>query len=588
MSPTTSIHEDDQGKRPEIETEKQPSDASLELSEKVEKSADDAPLPSVNEKTETPTAEKKKLGLWERLVNEYRKNYCPREEPELVIPSSPTDKEKYSYVRMNRAPLMLCGILSLLSLAAGAWLFVKAAPYFAWYALYAFLSEIYLFGSFFVTIMGKRFDKTAHNKILEENPILPETAPTVDIFLPVCKEPIEILENTWKHIAAVTYPEGKKRVFILDDGGQEAVEILAHRFNFQYICRPNRPELKKAGNLRYAFTQTSGTFFAIFDADFCPRPDFLLELIPRHIADDKIAVLQTPQFFRSTGNQTWVEQGAGSVQEYFYRLVQPCRDTWGGAICVGSNAVYRREALEAVGGTAPADCSEDVHTGFYAVTRGWRVKYLPLVLACGVCPDMPRAFFSQQMRWCTGSMSLLTHRDFWKSPLSKKQKACYMTGFLYYSTTAIAAFLNPIPAPLLLWTRPDLFKYYNLFFAFPSVILGVIALRLWARSRYTLSVQYIQVIMSYAYLHAIWDRFFGTKMSWLPTGDAKAHKNHRYRNMRILCWAWTIFHNTALIAGSVYRIGQGLAWWNVIPALALDVFNMMCVHRFLLYRHPKV
>lgn len=94
--------------------------------------------------------------------------------------------------------------------------------------------------------------------------------------------------------------------------------------------------------------------------------------------------------------------------------------------------------------------------------------------------------------------------------------------------------------------------------------------------------------MAYAYLQAIWDRFLGTKMAWLPTGDVKAHKNYRYRNMCILCWCWTITHNGALIASYVYRIWQGLAWWNVVPALALGAFNLVCVHRFLLYRHPKV
>ena len=516
------------------------------------------------------------------------KNYCPREAPPIILPTIPTDKEKYSYIKMNRTPLLICGLFSLLALSAGAWLFIKASPWYAWYAVYAILSEFYLFTSYGITFFGKRFDLEGHNKILRENPLTEQTAPTVDIFLPVCKEPIEILENTWKYVSAMRYPAGKMQAWVLDDGAQQEVGDLARRFGFQYIVRPNRPELKKAGNMRYAFSQTSGAFFVVFDADFCPRADFLEEMMPEHMADPKMAILQTPQFFHSLGEQTWVEQGAGSVQEYFYRIVQPCRNTWGGAICVGSNAMYRREALEAVGGTAPADCSEDVHTGFYAVTRGWKVRYMPLALACGVCPDTPRAFFSQQMRWCTGSLSLLTHRDFWKSPLSAMQKFCYLTGFFYYSTTAFAVFLNPIPAPLLLWTHPEMFKFYNLFFAFPSVILGVLALRWWARSRYTLTVQYCQVVMGYAYLHAIWDRFFGTKMSWLPTGDAKAHKNNRYRNMRILAWCWTIVHNIVLVTGSVYHITfKGMAWYHVVPALALDAFNLLCVHRFLLYNHAE-
>ena len=88
------------------------------------------------------------------------------------------------------------------------------------------------------------------------------------------------------------------------------------------IRRDNRPELKKAGNLRYAFARTSGELYAIFDADFCPRPDFLRETVPYFEAEPSIGILQTPQFFRRREEQTWVEQGAGSSQELFYRLIQ--------------------------------------------------------------------------------------------------------------------------------------------------------------------------------------------------------------------------------------------------------------------------
>lgn len=541
-----------------------------------------------NEKT-SPNLEatESKRTMWQRFVDEFRKNYCPRKSPPLILPSGPTDKEKYSYIDMKRWPILLCGLLSALSLSAGAWLFVKTKYYFFWYALYAFYSEIYIFASFFVTAFGESFDLEGHNKKKESFPLTEETAPTVDIFLPVCKESIEILENTWKHVAALKYPAGKMKPIVCDDGAQESVKRLAERFGFDYVVREDRPVLKKAGNMRHAFAVTEGTFFVVFDADFCPRPDFLLELIPVHLENPNIAIVQTPQFFRAPPEQSWIEQGAGSVQEYFYRLVQPCRNTWGGAICVGSNAVYRRESLEAVGGTAPAECSEDVHTGFFAVNRGWSLVYVPIVLACGVCPDTPRAFFSQQMRWCTGSLSLLTHREFWRSNLHWKKKACYLSGMMYYSTTATAAFFNPLPAPVLLWTRPELFKYYNLFFAFPSLFTGLITIRLWARAPYTLSVQYSQVIMAYAYFNSFLDRIFGTKLVWAPSGDNKAHKNHRYRNMRILAWCWTIAHNTLLITGVVYRICGGLAWYQVIPALALDVYNFVVVHRFLFYRHAK-
>lgn len=96
---------------------------------------------------------------------------------------------------------------------------------------------------------------------------------------------------------------------------------LSPGLGIEDIRRENRMELRKAGNLRYAFARTSGEFLVIFDADFCPRPEFLRETTP-YFADGDLAILQTPQFFRRREEQTWVERGAGVTQELFYRMVQ--------------------------------------------------------------------------------------------------------------------------------------------------------------------------------------------------------------------------------------------------------------------------
>ena len=60
--------------------------------------------------------------------------------------------------------------------------------------------------------------------------------------------------------------------------------------------------------------------------------------------------------------------------------------------------------------------------------RGWKVKYIPLCLATGICPNTPRSFFSQQMRWARGSTTLLTTKHFWASKLTLMQKVCYLCG----------------------------------------------------------------------------------------------------------------------------------------------------------------
>jgi hypothetical protein len=345
----------------------------------------------------------------------------------MILPSPPSDAEKALYLHTNRIPLYLVGIFAFLSLSVGMWLFVVCADTFYWYGPFAAFIQLYLLVSYSVGVIGRDWDQRPHQEALKAHPVDGKEAPSVDVLLPCCLEPLELLENTYKYVSRLEYG-GILKVHVLDDGAQESVRALAAKYGFSYMVRDDRPRLRKAGNLRWAFARTQGDFFVIFDADFCPRADFLAELVPEHLADERTAIVQTPQYFRADRRMTWVEQGAGATQELFYRVVQVNRNRWGASICVGSNAVYRRAALVDVGGTAEIGFSEDVHTGFGAVDRGWKVKYVPLCMACGACPDSPRAFFTQQMRWCTGSTTLLLNPAFWTSTLTLMQKICYCCG----------------------------------------------------------------------------------------------------------------------------------------------------------------
>ncbi|CAM9751530.1 unnamed protein product, partial [Ectocarpus sp. 8 AP-2014] len=240
-------------------------------------------------------------------------------EQGLVLPCAPSDEEKVIYHKTGRCFLVTAGVVSVGALSAGMWLFTFAAPFFYWFAApTAFIMGYLLLSYFGVAVWGKDFDPEDHAARLRKAQH-EHYYPSVDIFLPVCREPTHLLDNTWKHVRALDYPN--VTVHVLDDGAKEEVRQLAEMHGFQYIRRTNIPELKKAGNLRYAFARTSGEVLVIFDADFCPRPEFLKETTP-YFKDRDVAILQTPQFFRYREEQTWVEKGAGVTQELFYRMVQ--------------------------------------------------------------------------------------------------------------------------------------------------------------------------------------------------------------------------------------------------------------------------
>lgn len=173
-------------------------------------------------------------GFFTRQWARFRATYVPTVDAPLILPSGPTDEEKVSYLKMNRLPLYSLGVIAFLALSAGMWLFVITSKYFYWFGVFVGALQIYLIISYAITIVGKDYDYEAHKKVITDHPISPDTAPTVDIYLPCCKEPLEILENTYNYVTALQWPEGKLKVHVMDDGAMDSVKALAERYGFSY------------------------------------------------------------------------------------------------------------------------------------------------------------------------------------------------------------------------------------------------------------------------------------------------------------------------------------------------------------------
>ncbi|CAN0074632.1 unnamed protein product, partial [Scytosiphon promiscuus] len=391
-----------------------------------------------------------------------------------------TTKTKTSqvlYQRSGRVFLLFFTFFAIYATCGALVLFSVSSPIFYLFGVPTAFIIVYLSLHYCgVSVWGKDFDPVSHRAVKTSG----ETyLPTVDVFLPVCNEPLALLSNSWSFVAALEYP--RFVVHVLDDGAEDEVKHLAAAHGFRYVRRPDRPALRKAGNIRHAFSLTSGEIFVVFDADFCPRQDFLRETLP-YLADPSVGILQTPQFFRRGVEQTWVEQGAGVCQELFYRMEQVNLDHFNAALCAGSCAVYRRAAVEPFGGAAPIDHSEDMFTGFEMTNLGkFKVKYVPICLATGTCPDDPRSFFMQQYRWCSGVLSLVPNGRFWGSNISRMQKLCLFNGLLYYLAPAMSIILGPLPILLQVWAVPRGVVWTYVRVAFPPIIFSCVILPCWSR-----------------------------------------------------------------------------------------------------------
>ncbi|MGH7423044.1 MAG: glycosyltransferase, partial [Candidatus Methylomirabilales bacterium] len=236
-----------------------------------------------------------------------------------------------------------------------------------------------------------------------ESPPVQDRAPSVDVFITVYSEPIEILFRTALCCTRLDYPS--KRVYILDDGGRREVRELAATLGCTYLHRPNRLGAK-AGNLNYGLAHSSGELVACFDVDHVPVTSFLRETVG-YFRDPNVALVQTPHIFINPDpfqRNLLLSRHIVNEQDLFYRIAMPGRDRWNAAFFCGSAAVLRRSALAEVGGFRTETVTEDIHTSVHLHARGYRSIYVDRPLSRGLAPESFAGYLSQRLRWARGAV----------------------------------------------------------------------------------------------------------------------------------------------------------------------------------------
>jgi cellulose synthase (UDP-forming) len=468
-----------------------------------------------------------------------------RAPDKLGLPLPPGDDEKYLYYGKQhlwfiwlRTLATVSGVISLLLFSisqSSLWLF--------WIPMSVFV--MYMVLTHYATTRQRRFSLSQHRRLV--GLWNPEHLPSIDVFLPSAGEEIAVLNNTYRYVAQMRYA-GRAEVYVLDDADRPEVAELARSYRFNYLVRPDRPHMKKAGNLKHGFEHSDGDLIVIFDADFAPRADFLLELVP-YFDDPRVGIVQSPQYFDTGKGMHWLQQSAGSVQESFYRWAQVSRDNLGAPICVGTCAIYRRAGLERSGGFAQIGHSEDVHTGVNLMKAGFRTTYVPIILAKGLCPDKLSSFISQQYRWCAGSMSLLRDKKFHDSPLTYRQRMCFFTGFGYYISTAIGVFCLPLPTLVMLWFMPERVQLSNFFWMVPAFAMYPL-IRVMHKSGWRASTLRVYTISSFSHAAAILHTLRGRTAEWVPTGETR--RTSMTSNVTTTMVLWLAGTNVVTLAG-VFR-----------------------------------
>jgi len=113
----------------------------------------------------------------------------------------------------------------------------------------------------------------------------------------------------------------------------------------------------------------------------------------------------------------------------------------------GTAGVWRRACIEDAGGWQGDTLTEDLDLSYRAQLRGWRMAYLPAVVAPAELPAQFSAFKQQQARWAQGSIQtaikmlgpLLRSDQPWPVKL---QGTIHLTGYLVHPLMLLVVLLT--------------------------------------------------------------------------------------------------------------------------------------------------
>lgn len=287
---------------------------------------------------------------------------------------------------------------------------------------------------FWWTLAGRRRATPAG----AETPALPAHT-TVDVLVPVYDEPVDVIAATVD--AARRLHGADVRVVLCDDGVRDELATLATRLDVDYLPR-EATDGAKAGNINHALARTDGEFVVVFDSDHVAHPDFCARTLP-HFADPDVAFVQTPQYY-ANDRENEMAGTAWEQQALFFGPIARGKEGHGAMFCCGTNVVFRRAALDDIGGFPTASITEDFALSITLHVRGWRSVYVPEVLASGLGPEDAAAYVGQQDRWARGCLTGL--RPALRADLPWRVKAQYLlsAGFFLTGWTYLVYLLLPV------------------------------------------------------------------------------------------------------------------------------------------------
>jgi len=231
--------------------------------------------------------------------------------------------------------------------------------------------------------------------------------PRITVQLPIYNEQF-VIDRLIEAICAMQYPTDKLEIQLLDDSTDETQQVAANIVEryaalghpIVYMHRENRHGFK-AGALDAGLKVAKGDLIAIFDADFVPPPDWLMNVV-HHFTETEIGMVQT-RWTHLNRDYSLLTQVEAILLDGHFVLEHGARARSGDFFNFnGTAGMWRRQAITDAGGWQHDTLTEDTDLSYRSQLAGWKFKYLPEIECPAELPIEMTAFKTQQARWAKG------------------------------------------------------------------------------------------------------------------------------------------------------------------------------------------
>ena len=421
--------------------------------------------------------------------------------------------------------------------------------------------------------------------------------PLITVQLPLFNE-LYVVERLLKAVTAIDYPREKFEIQVLDDSTDETTRVAEavvakykeQGFDIHYIHRSDRTGFK-AGALENGNKFAKGELFAIFDADFVPKPDCLRKLVD-FFTDPLVGCAQM-RWSHINGQYNLLTRLQTIMLDGHFVVEQTTRNRTGGFFNFnGTAGIWRRRAIEMSGGWQHDTLTEDTDLSFRAQLMGWKFVYLLDEDAPAEIPVEINAFKAQQRRWAKGVMQvgLKLYPRIWLAPLPfrvKLEMFFRLTGNISYPLMIVASFLQ-FPLLLVRYNQPFyhlmVFDLPLLFFSSISVVMFYGSAVWYLDEKRTPRLLHLPLVMglgiglAFSNARAVLEALIGLKSEFVRTPKYRVEevndatwKRKKYKRksglLPLLELSFAVYFFLAILYSA------SLHMWGTIPFLLLFFFG---------------